>query len=420
MRLVVAGLNHRTAPLDVRERLAVTSEGLPEALRALCRHLGQGVILSTCNRAEFYTVGQDGGWVWTVLEDFAQEHLGVSMGGLARHFYVKEHAEAARHLFLVASGLDSMVLGESQILGQVRNGYSAGVAWGGVRHPLSRVFHQALRVGKRVRRETGIGQNSLSISYACVELARRVVGELRGRRALVIGAGEAGKLAARALQNHGVTDVSIANRTRGRAEELSREMGGVVVPWEEIEGALAGCDIVISSTDSPEYLLSRSLVEAALAGRSAPLFLLDIAVPRDIDPLVAEVPGAHLFDIDDLEAVTEANREVRRKEAEKARAIVEEEVQRFVQWWGGLRVVPTIARLRERAEALRVKEVARALKRLSDAGEEEKAVMEGLSRALVNKLLHGPISVLKQEGREEHIKSARELFGLQEPGDGAS
>lgn len=418
MKLVLAGLNHRTSPLEVRERLAVTSQGLPQALATLAGHLDQGVILSTCNRTEFYTMAGGVDQVWTGIQGFAAEYFGLTLSEFAKNFYLREHTDAARHLFQVSCGLDSMILGESQILGQVRDAFSTSVAARTVHHPLSRVFHQAIRVGKRARRETRIGSHGLSISRASVELAQRVVGELRGRRVLVIGAGEAGKLAARALSRYGVRELFITNRTLARAEELARDLGGITVPFEEMEEALESCHIVISSTDSPEVVLGRPMVEKALSRRTEPLFLLDIAVPRDIDPSVAEVPGAFLFDVDDLEAVAETNRGEREKEAEKVEAIVEEEIGRFVGWWENLKIVPTIASLREQAEALRKRELSRALRRLPNLREEERAVLEGLSRALIKKLLHNPVAILKEQRRQDHIQAVRELFHLEEPHHG--
>ena len=415
MRPLVVGLNHRSAPLEVRELLAVTSDQMGEALAALKEQLGQGVVLCTCNRSEFYTLGQDEGLEGRVRV-FITDYFGIAEDEVASYLYSYQDDQCMEHLFRVASGLDSMILGESQILGQVRNAFAAATANKAVHNPLSRLFHQALRVGKRVRSETGIGRNALSVSRACVELARRMLGEVRSLRVLVIGAGDAGKLATKALRESGVSQLWVTNRTYWRAQELAEELGGEAIPFAEMEARLAEADIVVSSTGSPGYILSKNTVEEATEYRKGkPLFLIDIAVPRDIEPAVREIDNVFLYDIDDLEMVSEANRLEREKEAQKAQAIVSQEVEQFMRWWHSLNVIPTIKALRKRGEEIRSRELLRILNLLeATLSPADVKKLEAMSRAIVNKLLHHPTTLLKEHRSPSHLHLTRELFDLPE------
>lgn len=403
--------------MDVRERLAVGRAQLPEVLKEMARHTSQGVILSTCNRTEFYTLPEDRLRGYQSVGRFVEAYYGTSFSDLESHLYTYAHGDAALHLFRVASGLDSMIVGESQILGQVREAFSAAVKAATVANPLSHLFHQALRVGKRVRRETGIGQNALSISHACLELARRALGDLAGRSALVIGAGDAGKLAARALRASGVGPLLVTNRTFERAQDLAQELGAHALPFDELEDALMKADIVVSSTEAPSYVLPLDLVRRSLGRRArGPLFLLDIAVPRDVDPRVEELSGVLLYDVDDLDAVAETNRQERAQEVQKVEAMVHEEVAFFLQWWEYRKVVPTLTALQRQAEALRLQEVQRAFRKLPDLTLQEQAVLEALSKALVRKLLHHPVSTVRAQGKPEHLQALQELFQLDRDG----
>ena len=415
MKVTVVGVNFRTAPLEARERLAVAGELLGEANQSLAMRTGQAVVLSTCNRTEFYTMVEDPAQAQKAVAELLDESQEGAYAELAPLFYTHQHEDAARHLFRVTCSLDSMILGESEVLGQVREAFGVAVAAGTVANPLSRLFHQALRVGKRARRETEIGRNALSVSYACVELARRALGDLGGLTALVVGTGEAGKLAAKALRSVGVSRLLVTNRTFARAAELAQELGGHAVPFKELEAALREADLAVSSTGMPAYLLTPELMGRAMAGRDGrPLFLLDIAVPRDVDPAVRRVSNVVLADIDDLDAVTEANLQRRESEARRVEAIVTEEVARFLHWWDSLSIVPTIKRLRRQAEALRQREVAKALRRLGRLSPEEQGTVEALSRALVTKLLHQPITTLQVQRHPQHLQALEVLFGLDE------
>ena len=415
MKLAVVGVNHRTAPLEALEQLAVVGHDLAGANRMLAERAGQGVVLHTCNRTEFYTLAED-------LEDAREaaasvlEAYSVGYEGVEPYVYGYHHDAAARHLFRVTCSLDSMILGESEVLGQVREAFGAAVAAKTAHSPMTHAFHQALRVGKRARRDTDIGRNAQSVSYAFVELARRTLGQLDGAHGLVVGAGEAGRLAAQALQNAGISRLTVMNRTEVRASELAEELGGLdVLPLDGLQEALREYDVVISATGSPDYVVTGADVSGAVSGRDGrPLLLLDAALPRDIDPAVRDVAGVTLADMSDLDRVAETNRQRRQQEAARVEAIVEEEVTRFHEWWDSLRVVPTLVDLREQAETLREQELERALRRLSHLAEADQETVAALSRALVNKLLHHPVTRVKAEGRPEDIQTLRWLFRLDE------
>ena len=415
MAFLVAGLNHRTAPLEIRERLAVTEAQLPEAIKAMRGYLNQGIILSTCNRSEVYTVGTDD-CMEEGIQRFLTGYFNVSAPELDRYLFSYRHEECIGHLFRVASSLDSMILGEGQILRQVKDAFDAAVQAKAAGGPLSRLFSQALRVGKRVRRETGISRNALSVSRACVELARRLLGDLRQLRVVVIGTGDAGELAVRALKKSGVSDVVVTNRTFDRAAELARELGAEAVPFEQMPNILESADIVISSTGSPGYILEAEAVRRAMAIRpQRPMFLIDIAVPRDIDPSTAQLSNVFLHDVDDLQTISEANRLEREREAGLADEIVTHEICQFLEWYGALDAIPTITTLRQEAEEIRERELAKLFKRLDHKlTAEELGSIETMTQALVKKLLHNPTAYLKEQRSPEKLRMARELFNLQD------
>lgn len=419
MRPTVVGISYRTAPVEAREQVALADEALRLAHRRLAEQTGQAVILSTCNRTEFYTLTDSPDSAREAVAQLLREDAGVDYAALEPSFYAHHEEDAARHLFRVACSLDSMIIGESEVLRQVREAFAAATEAGTVRAPLTRLFHQALRVGKRARTETEIGRNALSVSYACVELARRTVGDLRGLRALVVGTGEAGKLAAKAFHRAGVGRLTVTNRSPGPAEELAGLLGGEVAPMERLSSALTEADIVVSCTGAPTYVLTEEQVAEAMRGRDGrPLFLLDIAVPRDVAPEVASVPGVRLADIDDLEVLARSNREKRELEAGRVEAIVEEEVGRFREWWDVQDALPTVAALEREAENLRRQETVRALRRLRHLSPEDQAAVEAMSRALVRKLFHKPFTTLKSQRNPLHREALEELFGL--GGDGGS
>jgi glutamyl-tRNA reductase len=388
-------MSHRSAPVEVRERVAFP----PCAGRSFLRRLkddgvvSEAVLLSTCNRTEVYAVVDDEGARGRML-DLLAEDRGVERGSLEKDTYWLTDAQAVRHLYRVAASLDSMVVGEGQILGQVREAYRAATEEHCAGQILNRLFHTSLRVGKKVRSETGIGDSSLSVPRVAVKLVEEVFGELAGRRALVLGAGDMSELVVEHLKDRGIADLLIANRTPERATLLAERVGGRAVPFDAIATELPEVDVVVSSTGSGEWIVRSETVAGALELRSEPLFFIDIAVPRDIDPVVQTLRSVYLYDIDDLQAVVERNAEGRQDAAEQGEAMISPAVLEFTGWFSTLHVVPLIQELRNGAEQLRRHELARALRRMELSPEEE-ADVERMSHSLVNKLLHGPIQEIK-------------------------
>ncbi len=388
-------MSHRSAPVEVRERVAFP----PCAGRSFLRRLkddgvvSEAVLLSTCNRTEVYAVVEDEGARGRML-DLLAEDRGVERASLEQDTYWFTDAQAVRHLYRVASSLDSMVVGEGQILGQVREAYRAATEEHCAGQILNRLFHTSLRVGKKVRSETGIGDSSLSVPRVAVKLAEEVFGDLAGRRALVLGAGDMSELVVEHLKDRGIADLLIANRTPERATLLAERVGGRAVPFDALPAELPEVDVVVSSTGSGEWVVRSETVAGALELRSEPLFFIDIAVPRDIDPVVQTLRSVYLYDIDDLQAVVERNAEGRQDAAEEGEAMISPAVLEFMGWLSTLHVVPLIQELRDGAEQIRRHELARALKRL-ELSPEEAASVERMSHSLVNKLLHGPIQEIK-------------------------
>ncbi len=414
MALVVVGLSHHTAPADLRDRVAVPLTQLPNVLQGLRPTLGKGVILSTCSRTEVYAFSPSPSGDAEALQRAMAFFHAFNVQEIGPHLYTYSQEQAVRHLFSVASGLDSLILGESQILGQVRDAYAAASRAGMAGGALSRLFHQALRAGKRARRETAIGRNALSVSRAAVELAHRALGDLAHKRVLVIGVGDAGAMAARALADAGATDITVANRTYARAEELAAELDGRAAHFADLPQLLEEADIAISATSAPGYVITPELVaQARVASAERPLFLIDIASPRDIDPEVKGFSNVQLYDIDDLEAVAETNRRARQAEAAKVEAMVNEETDVFMGWLKSLDAVPTIAALHQQAEAIRVKELAHALRCLPQLSSTDQATLDAFSQALVKKLLHKPTTILKAKGDPTLTQATRDVFGME-------
>ena len=388
-------MSHRSAPVEVRERLAFPPCAGRRFLRRLKNEglVSEAVLLSTCNRTEVYAVVEDEGARGRVL-DLLAEDRDVERTSLEQDTYWLTDAEAVRHLYRVASSLDSMVVGEGQILGQVREAYRAATEEHCAGQILNRLFHTSLRVGKKVRSETGIGDSSLSVPRVAVKLAEEVFGDLAGRRALVLGAGDMCELVVKHLKDRGVADLLIANRTPERARLLAERVGGRAVAFDALTAELPEVDVVVSSTGSGEWVVQSATVAGALALRSEPLFFIDIAVPRDIDPVVQTLGSVYLYDIDDLQAVVERNAEGRQDAAEEGEAMISPAVLEFTGWLSTLHVVPLIQELRDGAEQIRRHELARALEKM-EISPEEAASVERMSHSLVNKLLHGPIQEIK-------------------------
>ena len=413
MRLVAVGLNHKTAPIHLRERVAVPRNALPEALADLSERCGEAVLVSTCNRTEVYSVSNHPDATADAIESLLAEYAGTDRTELSPYLYRSVGLDAARHLFRVASGLDSMMLGESEILGQVRNALTAASESGSVGVPLSRLFHGAIRAGRRAREETDVSRNSLSLSYAGVQLVQRAAGGLTGLRALLVGAGEAGRLLARALRTTGVSDLLVANRTPERAAALAERLNGRTVPLDEAAAALAHVDVAVMAADARTPVFDVAALQAAVAEREGrPLVVLDMSVPRSVDPEAGDLDGVRLFNIDDLSTITEETLESRREAAAKVETIVEEELARFSEWWDSLEAVELVKSLRERAETVRRRELARAMRRLGDLDPDQAEVIEALTRALTSRLMHDPTTALKSQLSKTQLQAIRDLFKL--------
>ena len=414
MSLLVMGLDHRTAPVDLRERLSVERDQLPDALAQLSEYVPQSVIVSTCNRTEVYTYDSDDIGLVGRVGDFLIGYSGVPGPELERHIYQLWEGDCVSHLFRVASGLESMIVGERQILGQVRAAFSVASQGGYIKSPLTRVFHDALRAGRRVHRETNIGQHSRSVSRAAVQLARGLFDRLDDRRALVIGAGDAGRMVARALADAGVRQVAVANRTHWRAEDLARDLGGVATRFEDLCDALAEADLVISSTGSPGYVVDQRMVAGALKLRSSaePMMLIDIAVPRDIEPSVGDLDPVRLYDIDSLAQVAEVSLDGLDDEVQKAGTLVEAELARFSEWWNSSDTMELVVGMRRRADEVRREEVARTIRLLGEEEDGDLAErLHAMTNALVKKLLHRPTVELRSGDNSTDYRVARRLFG---------
>jgi glutamyl-tRNA reductase len=406
MSLVLVGTSHRLAPVEDRERVAVDLDAAA-ALAASFADQGEAVCLSTCNRTELYLVRGD--------PEEAEASAVAALGSGEIELYRLRDEDAALHLFRVAAGLDSLVPGEGEILGQVRSAYEAG-SCGPVLH---RLFRQALHAGKKVRTETAIAESPTSVSSAAAALAQQVFGDLDGCQVLLIGAGEVSELAARSLAKRGASIAAVTSRTHERAVQLAERFGGRAVPFEQLGDELERAEVVVSSTSSLEVVLSSGQVPDR---KGRPLFVIDLAVPRDVDPDVAALDDCYLYDIDDLEAVVSESMSGRWREAERAESITEQEAKRFRDWQSSRDVVPAIASLRERAETIRSGELAKAESRLEGLSESERRTVESLTTQIVNKLLHVPIVRMKEAAATEgtgYVEVARHLFGLADD-DGAS
>jgi len=417
----VVGVNHRTAPLDVRERFAHGAQEVPRALaRVMAAGARGGVLLSTCNRTEFYLVADDEPAleaVWSLLG----ERLPVAPAGGAREYgYIARDRDAVRHLYRVSAGLDSVILGESQIQGQVREAWEASRAQAGP--VLHRLFQSALYVGSRVRTETGLGMGTASAASAGVAVAGKIFGDLAGRTALILGAGDMAELAATCLSDQGVQITLVANRTQERARAIAERLGARAVSLDEAWPHFATTDIALCSTAAPQAVVTWERVGTVIGGgarRGRPLCILDLAVPRDVDPALAQLENVFLYDVDDLQTVAAQATARRRDEIPAAERIVEEETDLFWAWYGGLGVVPAIKELRQRMDDLRAAELERALRHLGHLSPEDRARVEQLSQTLLNKFLHQPTIALKtaaEEGRGYGLLEAlRRLFGMEPP-----
>jgi glutamyl-tRNA reductase len=416
--LLALGVSHKTAPVEVRERLALPEQRAYEFVRDLrgAADVQEAVAISTCNRTELYLVVSDPVEAESAALTMLASQAGIRLTGLASAIYSHRNCDAARHLYRVTAGLESMVVGEAEIQGQVKRAYETALAKETTGPLTNRLFTAALQTGKRVRTETAIGERALSLPAVAVALAREQLGSLRGREVVIVGTGETSELAARALADSGVRTVFVASRRRDRAVSLAKRYGGDSVAFDELPQALERADIVVAATASPHLLLEARELAAVMQDRGQrPLMLIDLAVPRDIDASCGEIDGVSLYDIDDLEAVVARNRRVRQAEARKAEGIVEEEIQSFASWLGSLEVLPTLAALRSKADGIAAGVVQENADRWESASPRDLERVNALAHAIVNRILHEPTVRLKELRDDRmHARMAliRDLFGL--------
>ncbi|RJQ18636.1 MAG: glutamyl-tRNA reductase [Nitrospiraceae bacterium] len=418
MNILVIGLNHKTAPIEVREKIAFDGPKLEEAISILKKSqvVRENIILSTCNRVEIYAGVSDVDSGVESIKGFLSDFHKVARDLLDKSLYIHRESEAIRHMYRVASSLDSMVVGEPQILGQLKDAYEAALKHRGTGIILNKLMRKSVSVAKRIRTETKIAESAVSISFAAVELARKIFEDLSTKSFMLIGAGEMAELAARHLINNGVRNVLVTNRTQARAEELAHEFHGRVVPFESFVNELLHTDIVICSTGAPHYILMKDQVHKTMKERKQkPVFIIDISVPRNIDPQINDLDNVYLYDVDSLQGIVETNVKERAKEAQKAEKIVDEEIESFVKWNASLAATPTIVALRDKAEAIRKEELEKAFRKLGPLEEEKIKTIEYLTASIVNKLIHPPTAALKSAGedKEAMLDIVRKLFNLE-------
>jgi glutamyl-tRNA reductase len=417
MKAFVVGLNHKIADVDVREKLAFNGPKLEEGLTRFRElpEVDEAIILSTCNRVELYANVRDAEKASEAVRTFLSEFHNINKGSLDNALYIYDDMQAVRHIFRVASSLDSMVVGEPQILGQLKAAFELALSKKTTGVLLNKLLKKAISVAKRVRTETRIAENAVSISFAAVELAKKIFTDLSKRVFMLLGAGEMAELAAKHLISSGVKEVLVSNRTYNRACDLAKEFNGRPVPFDDFMQEMARTDIVICSTGAPNYVLSKVQMQKVMKERKhRQVFIIDISVPRNIDPEINDLENVYLYNVDDLQGVVDTNVFERRKEAEKAEKIIEEELENFVKWRASLDSVPTILALREKAEEIKKEELNKLLHKIEGIGQKEKEAIEYMATALVNKLIHPPTAALKEDSENKDILVAtiRRLYGL--------
>ena len=419
VNLILVGVNHKTTPVEIREKLAFTKGKIEESVDRLFNFpdIIEHTILSTCNRVEIYARANCQDSAIKAIKQFICDFHEVSPVELEDHFYSYRNEEAVEHLFRVSSSLDSMILGEAQILGQVKDAYSLAKDLRSTGLVLNQLFKKAFSIAKKVREETGIAERSVSISSAAVELAQKIFDDLENRTVMLVGTGEMAELAAKHLISYGVKTVYVTSRTYDRAVNLARTLNGSALDFEAFKNELHRADIVITSTSAPNFIIKKEMVEKAIHERkNKPIFFIDIAVPRDIEPDVNDLENIYLYDIDDLQVVVSANMKEREKEAENAMNFISQEVTKFNNWVGTLDAVPTIVEIRKKAENIRMQEIEKTLKKISYLSEDDKKLLRQMSSSIVNKILHKPTIKLKQKTQSEdghvYLKAIRHLFHL--------
>ncbi|HYA12474.1 MAG TPA: glutamyl-tRNA reductase [Thermodesulfovibrionales bacterium] len=419
MKIIVVGLNHNTADVEVREKVAFNESRLEEGLRKFRElpEVEEAVILSTCNRVELYANVKDTVKASESIKTFLSEFHDINMALLDKALYIYDDVNAIRHIFKVASSLDSMVIGEPQILGQLKEAFEIALEKKMTGILLNRLMKKAISVAKRVRRETRIAENAVSISFAAVELAKKIFTDLSEKVFMLLGAGEMAELAARHLMRNGVKEVIVANRSYSRACELAKEFTGRPVKLDDFLQEMVHSDIVICSTGAPHYILLKDQMQRVMKDRKQrPVFLIDISVPRNIDPKINDLDNVYLYNIDDLQGIVDTNMFERKKEAEKAEKIIEEEIEPFLKWLSSLDSVPTIVALRERAEEIKREEFEKLMNRFPDMEEGQKKAIEYMASAIMNKLIHPPTVALKEDPEDKDLMIAiiKKLYGIEE------
>lgn len=415
LQVCLVGMNYSTTPVSVRERLSIPRYRMQEALASLRNYVPHGVILATCNRTEIYAVDENNQSVEQAMREFLKDWSGISEEELAPYVHSSFNYLAMRHLSETAAGLCSMIVGEWEILGQVRQALEDAEQAQMVNLPLRNLFQHAIRTGRRVRDNTDISKNALSVSSVAVDLATKITGDIRHCRVLLIGAGEAGKLVARTFFQRGVSQITVTSRSLESAKELALVLGGNAVNISEMQSEMEAADIIITCTGAPHFVVNHELVEKVMRSRAGrPLVVVDIAVPRDVELGVGQIEGVSLYDIDDFTQVSKINRKAREKEIARAMQVVGDEMERFVAWWQALEAKPAISALMQMAEDIRQRQLSMTLKKLPPLSQEELDSLEAMTKAIVNKILHNPIQCLKHGGYrgKDFLQTVGELFDL--------
>jgi len=418
-QICAVGINYSTTPISVRERVSIPKGQMQDALASLRNYVSKGVILATCNRTEVYAVDDDSHSAEQSIREFLKDWASLSEDELAPYLYAHHNYKAMRRLSKISAGLYSMILGEHEILGQVRQALEDAEKAQMVNQPLRRLFQSAISTGRRVRDETNISRNALSVSSVAVDLAAKVTGDIHNCKVLLIGAGEAGKLVVRALAQRGVSQISVTSRSLKSAQELASVLGGKAIDINEMRTEIAAADIVISCTGSPHYVIHREFVENAMSARpDRSLVIVDIAVPRDAEPEIGQIEGVFLYDIDDLNDVLGVNRDEREQEVAAALAIITAELEHLLSWWQTLEMQPTIRALMQMAESVRQQQLNLTLKKLPPLSPEQQDNLEAMTKSIINKVLQNPIQCLRDNGHQngDFVQVVRDLFALDEPG----
>ncbi len=415
MHVSLVGINHSTAPITVREKVAITAEQLHSSLSLLRHCISCGIILSTCNRTEVYTTDSDSLRAEAASINFLKAHLNMPDSDWCQHIYARKDEAAVEHLFRVAGGLDSMIIGEFEILGQVKHAFEMAEKARMVNLPLRHMFQSAIRTGRRVREETGISRNALSVSSVAIDLAAKIVSDLKSCKMLVIGAGEAGRLVAKAAKERGISQIVVTNRSQETASALAAALGGITVTLNNLIDELSTSHIAVTCTGAPHWILDFRCVEKAMRTHPEfPLVIIDIGVPRNVEPTVGQINNVFLYNIDDFTEISNRNRQQREDEIQKAMGIIATEVDRVTSWWQALEVRPIVSALMKKAEYIRRRQLNRTLTKLHNLSDEERDSLEAMTKSIVTKILKDPIYHLKANAnnKKDYTEMVRELFQL--------